>query len=65
MNEGYARITVFKKSIFAVNRRMKKLLKISQGVIEESNTDTVLLVNSFPGMLLPPFGDLSHTSILY
>ena len=30
-------------------------------VIEESNTDPVLLVNSYPGMLLPPFGNLSHT----
>ena len=32
-NEGYGRITVFKRSIFAVNRRMKNPLKISQGVI--------------------------------
>jgi hypothetical protein len=33
--------------------------------IEESNRDVALLVDSYPGMLLPPFGDLSHTSVPY
>jgi hypothetical protein len=33
--------------------------------IEESNRDVALLVDSYPGMFLPPFGDLSHTSIPY
>jgi hypothetical protein len=41
---------------------VKKFLLV---IIEESKTDPALLVNSYPGMLLPPFGDLSHTSILY
>ena len=34
-------------------------------VIEESKRDCGMLNGSVPGMLLPPFGDLSHTSILY
>ncbi|CAN5225006.1 hypothetical protein BH18THE2_BH18THE2_28880 [soil metagenome] len=33
--------------------------------IEESNRDAALLVDSYPGMLLSPLGDLSHLSILY
>jgi hypothetical protein len=33
--------------------------------IEESNRDVALLVDSSHGTFLPPFQDLSHTSILY
>jgi hypothetical protein len=33
--------------------------------IEESNRDVALLVDSSHGTFLPPFEDLSHTSILY
>ncbi|MDW0256969.1 MAG: hypothetical protein QN732_11585, partial [Nitrososphaeraceae archaeon] len=56
------------KNIFS--RNINNVLKSNNAkvfvkvVIEESKTDPALLVNSFPGMLLPPFGDLSHTSIL-